>query len=1029
MRQAFVKVALALIITLLSCNLSTAQRLEWARGGGTTSGTWGTGGDPHESTQRMCTDQTGNIYALSSIASSGVTADTFYSSAGYGSHNLLITSYNCEGQMRWAKFCYSTDGCEPIDIICDKSGNVYVAGSFYRNHGTAKIGSDTVLSGSSYIAAGIVQFDTNGNYHWINMLGDNSRATALGSTGKYGALTLDRNGQVHYVKSFLSGVPLTSSVTTVNGTYDLTFSSSGSITSIKRLQLDSANYIKNASLDTTSGKLFIQGTTYSTFSTTYYRGFVACFDTNRNSIWMDTMISSSISSGFYGIITDQNNHLYVTGGSFGYFVYRGDTIRNGFGSGIQAFIIKTDTAGNRQWITSYSGTLSNGLLGLTIMPGNKIAACGGLLGQVATAHDSIISYATETYNSYFTVLDTAGGVISLNQIHGNSSHDVAYCIVSDKIGNLYIGGQGDSVWMDSVGYRSHGGSTDFFVMKYGVDCNCSSMPIAWYDTTRSGAGGATVAFNYTGTTTGLDSVRWYFGDGSTSTSFSPTHTYSTIDTYYACIYIYSGCGNDRHCVDIAIPCLSAPSASFSTSGITATRSFTYTGTTAGIDSLVWSFGDGSRTTGTSVSHAYTTTGSYAVCVTAYNHCGSDVSCSTIAIPCLSAPTASYSSIGTITTKTFTYTGTSVSIDSIVWKFGDGTRATGTTATHTYSTIGTFTACVYAYNPCGVDTSCTTISIPCLVAPVASFTHSGIPVTTFNYTASTAGVDSIVWQFGDGSRGTGSTITHTYTAIDTVTACVTAYSRCGNDSACSTIIIPCIAAPIASATASGSGHTWTLTYTGTTPMLDSLTWRYGDGTTGYGGTTIHTFAAAGTYNVCVAAYNGCGWDSACVTVVVPCDTIVASFSDTGAAAVGFLYTGALAYLDSIVWLYGDGSRDTGRNTTHTYTANGTYNVCVIAYSNCAVDSACRDVLVTGLGIDGTIIGNDIKIYPNATTSILHIQCAIAVQVRILSIDGKVLIKKEDATTVDVTELTPGMYLINVYDSNNMLLKTDRFIKAE
>lgn len=54
-------------------------------------------------------------------------------------------------------------------------------------------------------------------------------------------------------------------------------------------------------------------------------------------------------------------------------------------------------------------------------------------------------------------------------------------------------------------------------------------------------------------------------------------------------------------------------------------SFSYTGTTD-IDSLHWDFGDGSSSTATNPTHAYAASGSYNVCLTTYNACGSNTVC-------------------------------------------------------------------------------------------------------------------------------------------------------------------------------------------------------------------------------------------------------------------------------------------------------------------------------------------------------------------------------------------------------------------
>jgi PKD repeat protein len=76
---------------------------------------------------------------------------------------------------------------------------------------------------------------------------------------------------------------------------------------------------------------------------------------------------------------------------------------------------------------------------------------------------------------------------------------------------------------------------------------------------------------------------------------------------------------------------SAPASGF-TAGTPAglTNQYTYTGTTTGVDSLVWDFGDGQKLKVTSafttpVSHTYAAAGKYNVKVTAYSNCGSSTS--------------------------------------------------------------------------------------------------------------------------------------------------------------------------------------------------------------------------------------------------------------------------------------------------------------------------------------------------------------------------------------------------------------------
>jgi PKD repeat protein len=318
---------------------------------------------------------------------------------------------------------------------------------------------------------------------------------------------------------------------------------------------------------------------------------------------------------------------------------------------------------------------------------------------------------------------------------------------------------------------------------------CGSAPTASFTST----GTHTLSVTYTGTTSTVDSTTWNFGDGSPTVKGSTAlHTYASIGIYTVCVTAWSMCGNSTACKTVTVTCVSTPVASFTETGIT-TINTTYTGTTIAIDSIVWNFGDGSPTVkGTTATHSYAAVGSYNICVTAYSLCGSNTFCKVVIIPCIAAPTASFTAAGHISLST-SYTGTSIALDSIVWNFGDGSPTVkGTTAAHTYTAVGTYSVCVTAYNPCGSSTFCMFDTIPCISAPIASFTDTGGKTIGFTYIGTTVGMDSVVWSFGDGATSTGTTVIHTYTATGIYHVCVIIYTPCGADSSCSNVTISSLA---------------------------------------------------------------------------------------------------------------------------------------------------------------------------------------------------------------------------------------------
>jgi len=143
---------------------------------------------------------------------------------------------------------------------------------------------------------------------------------------------------------------------------------------------------------------------------------------------------------------------------------------------------------------------------------------------------------------------------------------------------------------------------------------------------------------------------------------------------------------------------------------------------------------------------------------------------------------------------FESTSTSPTLNPIAtykWDFGDGGTASGPTATHAYSTPGTFFPRLTIADASGRSAFTTkSVTIGATVGPTASFASSpqdprvGDSVN-FNASASSAmtgrKIVSYTWDFGDGSAGSGVLASHTYTAIRNYTVTLTVKDDLGNTS--------------------------------------------------------------------------------------------------------------------------------------------------------------------------------------------------------------------------------------------------------
>lgn len=364
--------------------------------------------------------------------------------------------------------------------------------------------------------------------------------------------------------------------------------------------------------------------------------------------------------------------------------------------------------------------------------------------------------------------------------------------------------------------------------------------------------------------------------------------------------------------------------------------------------------------------------------------------------------------------TLQFTNASTGGTSYAWDFGDGNTSTTLSPAHTYATTGTYTVCLISTNACGSDTSCQTINVTC-PAPVASFSYTAIGVTA-NFTNNTAGTTSWQWDFGDGQTSTQQNPTHTYANQGSYTVCLIASGSCGADTTCGVVTV-CIQ-PNASFLNSGNGlH---VSFNNITSGATSYTWDFGDGSpVSTLQSPTHTFPAAGFYLVCLYATNNCASDSLCVTIEV-CEPAAAAFSFSTNQLAATFTNQTVGTQVTYSWSFGDGNTSTQASPSHTYAANGTYNVCLIASDSCASDTLCQSVTVGTVGIEGGL-ASGLSVYPNPTQDALTVSFELP-----QAIDGKLIVMDATGRTVwemvvssgsqsvriDLGNLPKGMYFIRL-----------------
>ena len=186
---------------------------------------------------------------------------------------------------------------------------------------------------------------------------------------------------------------------------------------------------------------------------------------------------------------------------------------------------------------------------------------------------------------------------------------------------------------------------------------------------------------------------------------------------------------------------------------------------------------------------------------------------------------------------------------------------------------------------------------------------------------------------------------------------------------------------------------------------------------------YTAATTGTYSVIVS--NGSCAETIAGTVVsaAPVPTITFIVPDE-------LETGVFT---TYQWFKNGVAIAAANSRLITESGAGSYTVVVTNGSGCTDTSAAYIVNSGGGGTAvATVSTNDnIIIYPNPATSELHIEAprGVEVSVRVLAMDGREVIANTTTAMINVGALVNGIYLVQIYDTNGLLLKTAKFTKAE
>lgn len=415
------------------------------------------------------------------IVISGWTEGELETGQAKGARDAFLAKYDTHGNQLWLRQIGTTDIDQVYGVATDHLDNIFVAG---WTQGELETGQ-----AKGVMDAFLAKYDANGNQQWVRQIG----TTALDQGADIATDHLGNVFMIGVTRGELESGQQLGATDIFIAKYD----TNGNRLWLRQIGTPEEEYGQGWPWIATDhlGNVFISGATSGAWGSGRQPvmgdvdAFLAKYDTNGNQVWLRQFGTVYAADVAYTVATNHLGDVFVCGFSYG------DLASGQISSPLNrdAFLAKYDTNGNRQWLYQLGTTgWEEAMYVATDRTGN-IFVCGftqGALGSgqnagmddvfLAKFGDSIAAddCCARTEQKLDQLLGLPALITRLNdqlkarsghnpvmawtrQI-GTASHDEAYSVATDHLGNVFIAGftGGD---LES---GQHSGKFDAFLAKY-----------------------------------------------------------------------------------------------------------------------------------------------------------------------------------------------------------------------------------------------------------------------------------------------------------------------------------------------------------------------------------------------------------------------------------------------------------------------------------------------------------------------------------------------------------------------------------
>ncbi len=490
----------------------------------------------------------------------------------------------------------------------------------------------------------------------------------------------------------------------------------------------------------------------------------------------------------------------------------------------------------------------------------------------------------------------------------------------------------------SLTANSSNGCSSTFIMPSGIAVHGFKVDFLADKTT--GCNPLTVNFN--NLTPGTTQWHWNFGNGNTSSLFSPQYIYQQQGTYAVQLI----CSDAYGCTDTLKKTsyihVGASTNNFANgTPVTACAPFTVNlSDSSSSSSWLWDFNDGNTSTLQNPTHTFTVPGTYVVSLQTQSN---NNSCSQLITNfrtyIIGGGTAAFTYTQTNCPPYIGYfTDSSANAVAWNWNFGDGSTSTQQNPTHTYASSGSYHVSLTVTTADGCTSTTThqyAMSFEMLGGNATAQCTDTIAPFDVQFHANSQGATSWLWTFGDGDSSSLENPLHSYANLGPFTITLTV----ANDSCNHTYSFPPTNFGSGGSELDGSSDTivHSMNYDGCVPLtlnfhnpfLNAVAWHwdFGDGHTSSDENPENIFEHPGIFDVMLwVTYADGSMDTiytpAAVKVAGATGNFNVTSTNTCSGVTIQLQTDTMA-IQSFDWDFGDGTTSNLPNPIHTYTGTSNY----------------------------------------------------------------------------------------------------------